>query len=266
MESKLKVLGTEHIGKITFTGIEGGFGQGKKAMLVQDVALIHGKELRQINQAINMNRNRFKDGIDIIDLLNQSDGFRKIADENGWIGSNRTKHVYVLSERGYAKLLKIMDDDKAWEIYDELVDNYFNMRVAIKENKPAIVNQERLKIMKDNSATRRANILYKIAMATDSNISRQKLLHKAAEVLTGEKLVPVMQDKYYSVEEVGQQLSLPTDLIDEIANQIHLKAEYSGQNQYGSWINSDIPEWFYTKQGIELIDMYKFIARKNHER
>ena len=95
MENQLKVLGTEHIGNIKFTGIEGGFGQGKKAMLVQDVALIHGKELRQINQAINMNRNRFKDGIDIIDLLNQSDGFRKIADENGWIGSNRTKHVYV---------------------------------------------------------------------------------------------------------------------------------------------------------------------------
>ena len=38
MENQLKVLGTEHIGKITFTGIEGGFGQGKKAMLVKDIA------------------------------------------------------------------------------------------------------------------------------------------------------------------------------------------------------------------------------------
>lgn len=53
---------------------------------------------------------------------------------------------------------------------------------------------------------------------------------------------------------------------NEMEKQIHLKAEYSGQNQYGSWINSDIPEWFYTKQGTELIDMYKFIARKNHEK
>lgn len=37
-------------------------------------------------------------------------------------------NIYLLSERGYAKLLKILEDDKAWEIYDELVDNYFNMR------------------------------------------------------------------------------------------------------------------------------------------
>ena len=265
MENELKVLGAEHIGKITFTGIEGGFGPGKKAILAKDAARIHNQPVGEINRRINNNRKWFKDGVDIIDLKSvMAQNHNEIGfTQNAW---NRAKNIYLLSERGYAKLLKILDDDKAWEIYDELVDNYFNMRVAIKENKPAIVNQERLAIMKDNSATRRANILYKIAMATDSNISRQKLLHKAAEALTGEKLVPVMQDKYYSVEEVGQQLNLPTDLIDEIANQIHLKAEYSGQNQYGSWINSDIPEWFYTKQGIELIDMYKFIARKNHER
>lgn len=64
----LKVLGTEKIGKIEFTGIEGGFGESKKAMLAKDVAMVHQKELRQINQAINMNRRRFKDGIDIIDI------------------------------------------------------------------------------------------------------------------------------------------------------------------------------------------------------
>lgn len=37
MENQLKVLGTEHIGNIKFTGIEGGFGQGKKAMLEKDI-------------------------------------------------------------------------------------------------------------------------------------------------------------------------------------------------------------------------------------
>lgn len=131
--NELKILGTEKVGNFKFTGIEGGFGENKKAMLVRDIAVIHGKEVRQINQAINMNRKRFKDGIDVIDFLNQSNGFRKFAEDNGLIGSNRTQHVYLLSERGYAKLLKILEDDKAWEIYDELVDNYFNMRYVIQK-------------------------------------------------------------------------------------------------------------------------------------
>lgn len=189
----LKVLGTEKIGKIEFTGIEGGFGEDKKAMLVKDIALIHNQTNGNLNLLINRNRKRFKNGIDIIDLK-ANDNFAIVLSKSGFTQNqiNASKNIYLLSERGYAKLLKIMDDDKAWDIYDELVDNYFNMRVAIKENKPAIVNQERLKIMKDNSATRKANILYKIAMATESNSSKQALLAKAAETITGEMTIPIM--------------------------------------------------------------------------
>lgn len=126
--NQLKVIGKEHVGQYEFTGIEGGFGENKKAILVKDIARIHGREVSAINRAIEMNRKRFKDGVDIIDFLNASDAFRKFAETNDWIGSNRTKHVYALSERGYSKLLKILEDDKAWEIYDQLVDNYFDMR------------------------------------------------------------------------------------------------------------------------------------------
>ncbi|AHZ49092.1 hypothetical protein YBT1520_01595 [Bacillus thuringiensis serovar kurstaki str. YBT-1520] len=41
---------------------------------------------------------------------------------------NQSKNIYLLSERGYAKLLKILEDDTAWELYDQFVDGYFNMR------------------------------------------------------------------------------------------------------------------------------------------
>lgn len=130
---ELKVLGTEKIGSSEFTGIEGGFGENKKSMLAKDIAVIHNRPVFKINQLITDNIKRFKTNIDLIDLLNTSGVFRKFAEENGLIGSNRTQHVYLLSERGYAKLLKILEDDKAWEIYDELVDNYFNMRYIIQK-------------------------------------------------------------------------------------------------------------------------------------
>ncbi|EHM3038550.1 TPA: ORF6C domain-containing protein [Enterococcus faecium] len=130
--NELRVTGKQKIGNIEFTGIEGGFGKEKKAMTVKDIAGIHGKEVKAINQAINMNRIRFKEGLDIIDLksvVNQIDledfGFTQNA-------INRSNSIYILSERGYAKLLKILEDDTAWEIYDELVDNYFSMREQVK--------------------------------------------------------------------------------------------------------------------------------------
>ncbi len=129
MTTQIKVTGTQNLGSVQFTGIEGGFGEGKKAMLVKDIAAIHGREVKAINQAIKLNNHRFKDGEDIIDLkskVNQND----LTENYGFEAHSvrMAKNIYLLSERGYAKLLKILEDDKAWEIYDQLVDTYFNMR------------------------------------------------------------------------------------------------------------------------------------------
>ena len=257
---KLKVLGQEKIGQYEFTGIEGGFGEDKKAMLAKDIAAIHGKEVRLINRAINMNRARFKDGIDIIDFLSPSNGFRKFAEENGLIGSNRTQHVYLLSERGYAKLLKILEDDKAWEIYDELVDNYFNMRQAIKDNSKEIIADKRLVIMEENAKTRKANLLYKIAMATESQSSAQSMLALAAKELTGEMTIPVMKRKEYSATEVGEKLGISAQKVGKIANQLGIKAEQPGQNRFGRWANSksrysdkEVAQWLYSEDRLNAI-------------
>ncbi len=102
-------------------------------MLVKDIAVIHGRQSSRINERINENRKRFKDGIDIIDLLGvgltdteiKRYGFTQQA-VNSYRGRNG--NIYLLSERGYFKLLKILEDEKAWDIYDQFVDGYFNMR------------------------------------------------------------------------------------------------------------------------------------------
>lgn len=43
----------------------------------------------------------------------------------------QAEHIYLLSERGYAKLIKIMDTPLAWEVYNRLIDEYFTMRKII---------------------------------------------------------------------------------------------------------------------------------------
>lgn len=261
MTTQLKVIGREHIGKIEFTGIEGGFGDDKKAMLVKDIAKIHSSTVKRVNELINRNRRRFKDGIDVIDLLS-SQKFVVVLNDLGFNQNqiNRSNNIYLLSERGYAKLLKILDDDKAWDIYDQLVDNYFNMRVAIKNNEPSLAQQRRLQIMEDNAATRKASIMYKIAMATESDSSRQSLLARAAKELTGEMTIPVMKQKEYSATEIGKQLGISANKVGRIANKLGIKAEQPGQNEYGRWANSksqhsdkEVPQWLYSEKGLQGI-------------
>ncbi|MEC2782832.1 ORF6C domain-containing protein, partial [Bacillus cereus] len=123
------MLGQQYIAGYQFTGIEGGFGKGKKAMLVKEIAIIHDKPIKEINRRINENRIRFMDGIDILDL--KSGAFNppqllSLGFSNMQIA--KSNNIYLLSERGYAKLLKILEDETAWELYDQFVDGYFNMR------------------------------------------------------------------------------------------------------------------------------------------
>ena len=140
----VKVNGLVNIYGMKFHDIEGGFGEGKKAMLVKEIAEIHGRELKAINQNINNNISRFKLGVDLLDLKNGH--FELPLQELGL--TNRdisiSKNIYLLSERGYSKLLKILEDDFAWEQYDKLVDGYFNMREQVNSGQARPLTTEEM--------------------------------------------------------------------------------------------------------------------------
>lgn len=259
--NELKVLGKEKVGKIEFTGIEGGFGEGKKCMLVKDIAKIHNQQLKKINQLINNNKRHFRDGIDVINLLSTSEVLRNFAKENDLITNNRVKYIYLLSERGYLKLVKLLEDDKAWEIYEDLVDNYFNMRVAIESDNKAILRNKRLAIMEENSKTRQAQLMYKVAMETKSVALKNKLLKTIAERMTGETFVdPTPQQPAYSATWIGNQLGISAQEVGKIANQLELKPLDEASNEYGHWILSksrysdvEVNQFLYSKTGVEAI-------------
>lgn len=259
--NELKVLGQEKIGQYEFTGIEGGFGEDKRAMLVRDIAMIHESTVKRINELINRNRKRFKDGIDIIDLL-VDENFKVVLNDLNFSTKtiSNSNNIYLLSERGYAKLLKILEDDKAWEIYDELVDNYFNMREAINTDSTIGLKDKRLAIMEENAKTKQAQLLFKVATGTASNSARERIFAHIATELTGEKFIPEIQEKEFSAKEVGDELGITANKVGRIANILDLKAEQPGQNQFGRWAmsksqysNKEVAQWLYYQAGIDKI-------------
>lgn len=257
---ELKVLGKEKVGKFEFTGIEGGFGGDKKAMLVKDIAAIHDRPVKAINQAIERQINRFKNGIDILDL--KVENFAVTLSDLGFNQGqiNASKHIYLLSERGYAKLLKILEDDTAWDIYDELVDNYFNMREAIKTDSAIGLKGKRLAIMEENAKTKQAQLLFKVASGTASNSARERIFAHIATELTGEKFMPELREEEFSAQEVGDKLGITANKVGRIANILDLKAEQPGENQFGRWAmskskysNKEVAQWLYYQAGVNKI-------------
>lgn len=145
---ELKKIGLVKINNYEFEGIEGGFGENKKAISAADIAKIHRRELKEVNKLINNNRDKFKNFIDVIDLLSDKK-FEVILNNLGLKTSNGQKYAYILSERGYAKLLKFMDDELSYDLYEQLLDNYFRLRQEVKQ----ISKQDEmlLKIINSNS-------------------------------------------------------------------------------------------------------------------
>ena len=271
--NQLKVLGQEKVGDFKFTGIEGGFGEGKKSMLVKDIAEIHQSTVKRINELINRNKMRFKEGIDIIDLLSNKN-FKVVLNDLNFSTKtiSNSNNIYLLSERGYSKLLKILEDDTAWEIYDQLVDNYLAMRQSIESENKALLADKRLEIMEQNAATRRAQLMYKIAMATKSQRHRELMLNRAGKELVGEMVIPAMEVESveYTASEVAEKLGVLTKAgkpypakVGEYANRIGLKAEQPGQNKYGRWIISkskysakEVAQWVYFEAGVQKLKEY----------
>lgn len=214
--NQIKVTGTQRIGNYEFIAIEGGFGKDKKAMTVKDIAGIHGTEVRRINEVINRNRKRFINGVDIIDLkpaiVLKDNEISKFGFTQNAI--NASKNIYLLSERGYAKLLKILEDDTAWEIYDQLVDNYFNYRKAVKEINS---NGSDLEIKRinatarlENARVRKAKLLAELSKDATTEVNKVLLQDKAVEVLSGEKLLemPTLRQHLFDSDQIAEKVGV----------------------------------------------------------
>ena len=257
----LVLKGLTEVEGMRFHDIEGGFGEGKKSMLVKDIALIHDRDLKDINRLINNNIKRFKNNVDIIDL--KVGDFKSLTLEMGYTNQSyaNANNIYILSERGYAKLLKILEDDKAWEQYDKLVDGYFEMRKTIKEQKQVTSPEDKLKLADArvrNAKARQANVLLKIANQAGLNKTYKQVLFSYASAIIADKpLIPLpeLEEETLTAEEVGNQLGITANMVGRIAKANNLKIE-----RYGKWFhdksrysNKEVPSFRYYQNVIPVI-------------
>lgn len=182
---ELVIRGTQTIGGKEVRVIEGGFGEGQKCMLASDIAEQHEVEQKYLNRLITKNLKRFSNN-DLINLCDEN--FKVLSEHLGLITSNVQKYCYLLSERGYTKLVAMManDNEKKWEVMDKLVDDYFRMREALKPQLP----QDYLSALK---------------ALVESEEEKQRLSLEKAKI-EEEKNRLIHQGKLYTTTEIAKEL------------------------------------------------------------
>lgn len=139
----LIVNGKQEFMGIEIPVIEGGFGEGQKVVLAKTVAEIHEIEIKHLNELINNNLEEFNNDFDILDLslvVDNDQSIKKLLLSSGYSQRgitatiNRGGNFYLLSQRGYLKLVAMMDNnnDKKWEVMNDLIDEYFTLKAEEK--------------------------------------------------------------------------------------------------------------------------------------
>lgn len=191
-----------------FTRVIGGFGENNPMFTIWQTAELLGKATREIIQNYNNNASKFETGIDVIDLksaINQNDSEMKpnvvkILKDIGYSQNklNATKQWLSFSFSGIMKMVKIVESEEAWDIYNNFLEDYFKTKAENKILKATI--QEQIKNLKETYY-----ITFGKGIATgdnkllmeSQNINNQiiELEKRLTEELTVEKY-KVYKDKY----------------------------------------------------------------------
>lgn len=100
--------------------------QGQPVVTFAMIDKVHQRVEGTARRTFNENRERFISGEDFIELT--SDEIRTMSSEG--VFAPRTARANVITRRGYLKITKSLNDDRAWEVFDEMVERYFSVEAA----------------------------------------------------------------------------------------------------------------------------------------
>lgn len=269
--NEIRVAGRQNFMGLDIPVVLGGFGEGKKCISDKTIAEIHGMNTFDVRRRITDNIKRFTEGTDYIDFAGRMRETQtlELLLVLGYAKQSITQaeHIYILSERGYAKLIKIMDTDLAWEVHDKLVDEYFLLREEKEKQQLSSTEAQEieLKAKAMRAEAMRLNARTRAFKEIKTSIPRDQLSEvalkvfdlKGTETLTGAELGNFLPpvEKTYSATEIGNRLGITSNKVGKLANLHGLKTEEYGitvmdKSPYSS---KNVPSFRYYESGVQKI-------------
>ena len=94
-----------------------------RVLTTQQIAEAYGSDTRVISNNFNRNKDRYVEGKHYICL--EGDELKDFKTNHQFDESSRINKLYLWTEKGAFLHAKSLNTDTAWEVYDRLVDNYF---------------------------------------------------------------------------------------------------------------------------------------------
>ena len=187
--------------------------KGQRVVTSWDIARVHCKENKRVNEVFRNNQNRFvlEEDYFLLTTKEFSESFKTVQE----FIPNNVKEIPLFTESGYMLLTKVFTDDLSWEVQRLLVKSYFTLK-QLQE----IGSKERLllNIMLSN------NDIEKASAINEYETKYVKPLEKKGEyvdnVLNSESLL--------TTTIIGKDFGLSAKKLNEILSQGKIIYKQSG--------------------------------------
>lgn len=157
---------------------------GERVITAWDIARLHGRDVREVNQQFNRNIKNLIENEDYF-IVNRSHIFESHKVIQDFIPNN-VKEIVLFTESGYLLLVKTFTDDKSWKVQRQLVKSYFKLK-ELREK----VKAGEIEIKKVNSEIQ-------------SNSSQLEQLKSIENIITAYKNAESRPEKLMIIEMVAQ--------------------------------------------------------------
>lgn len=135
-----------------FTKLVGGFSEGCPILTDKQVGelLKYKKGARMVREQFDKNRDKFEENVDFIDLkivvATNDDNLLKFGYTKMEV--SKAKNIYIFSQAGFLKYLKIATSDESFALYEDFIEDYFKTKVELKVAKNTL--QEELEKLEND--------------------------------------------------------------------------------------------------------------------
>lgn len=162
---------------------------GQRVVTFKDIDRVHQRKSGTSYRNFNRNKKYFIEGEDYMKVCSDEIRRSKIFDV-----SNKTRgNITLITETGYLMIVKSFTDDLSWSVQRQLVNNYFEKRVAqnVVEETPKVEKYELKVAINPDWYERNRGRLYRICER--EGITYKKLYHKILKEV----------GEYYDLEEAS---------------------------------------------------------------
>lgn len=180
-------------------------------------------------------------------------------------GTGKNYKQYLMNRDGFSLLVMGFTGKEALSWKLKYIQAFNEMEAAITKKHFDELKERRVAVMQQNARSREAALWLKIGDNVPTPEYKQICASYASKTLAGLAVLPlpVMEQQYYTAQEVGTRIGITGNMVGRIANAHGLKAPQGQANEYGRWFwdkakhcSKEVPTWKYTDDGANAIEKF----------